>query len=33
MANEPMHSPVLAVGILLIIIGLFAFFAVLLRLA
>jgi putative membrane protein len=33
MANEPMNSPVLAVGILLMIIGLFAFFAVLLRLA
>jgi putative membrane protein len=33
MANEPMNSPVLAVSILLMIIGLFAFFAVLLRLA
>jgi putative membrane protein len=33
MATEPMNSPVLAIGILLILIGLFAFFAVLLRLA
>jgi len=33
MAQEPMNSPVLAVGVLLIFIGLFAFFAVLLRLA
>ncbi len=33
MAEEPMNSPVLAVGVLLIFIGLFAFFAVLLRLA
>jgi len=32
MAQEPMNSPVLAVGILLIFIGLFAFFAVLFRL-
>ena len=32
MAKEPMNSPVLAVGVLLTIIGLFAFFAVLLRL-
>jgi putative membrane protein len=33
MAKEPMNSPVLAIGILLILIGLFAFLAVLLRLA
>jgi putative membrane protein len=33
MEEEPMNSPVLAVGVLLIFIGLFAFFAVLLRLA
>ena len=33
MAREPMNSPVLAVGVVLIFIGLFAFFAVLLRLA
>jgi putative membrane protein len=33
MAKEPMNSPVLAIGILLILIGLFAFFAVLVRLA
>jgi putative membrane protein len=33
MAQEPMNSPVLAIGILLIFIGLFAFFAVLLRFA
>lgn len=33
MAQEPMNSPVLAIGILLIFIGLFAFSAVLLRLA
>jgi putative membrane protein len=33
MAKEPMNTPVLAVGVLLIFIGLFAFFAVLLRLA
>jgi putative membrane protein len=33
MAKEPANSPVLAVGVLLIFIGLFAFFAVLLRLA
>jgi putative membrane protein len=32
-SNEPMNTPVLAIGILLIFIGLFAFFAVLLRLA
>jgi putative membrane protein len=32
-ANEPMNTPVLAIGVLLILIGLFAFFAVLLRLA
>jgi putative membrane protein len=32
MAQEPVNSPVLAVGILLIFIGLFAFFAVLFRL-
>ena len=33
MAQEPMNSPVLAIGILLIFIGPFAFFAVLMRLA
>jgi putative membrane protein len=33
MENEPVNSPVLAIGVLLIFIGLFAFFAVLLRLA
>jgi putative membrane protein len=33
MAKEPVNSPVLAVSVLLIFIGLFAFFAVLLRLA
>jgi len=33
MAEKPKNSPVLAVGMLLILIGLFAFFAVLLRLA
>jgi putative membrane protein len=33
MTGEPMNSPVLAIGALLIVIGLFAFFAVLLRLA
>jgi putative membrane protein len=33
MAKEPMNTPVLAVAVLLILIGLFAFFAVLLRLA
>jgi inner membrane protein YidH len=33
MAEEPKNSPALAVGVLLIFIGLFAFFAVLLRLA
>jgi putative membrane protein len=33
MTKEPTNSPVLAVGVLLILIGLFAFFAVLLRLA
>ena len=33
MAKEPMNSPVVAVGVLLIFIGLFAFFAVLVRLA
>jgi putative membrane protein len=33
MAEEPKNSPVLTVGVLLIFIGLFAFFAVLLRLA
>ena len=33
MANEPMNSPVLAIGVLLILIGLFAFSAVLWRLA
>jgi putative membrane protein len=33
MTGEPMNSPVLAIGVLLILIGLFAFFAVLLRLA
>jgi putative membrane protein len=33
MAKEPMNSPFVAVGVLLIFIGLFAFFAVLLRLA
>jgi hypothetical protein len=32
-AEKPKNSPVLAVGMLLILIGLFAFFAVLLRLA
>jgi putative membrane protein len=32
-ANEPMNTPVMAIGVLLIFIGLFAFFAVLLRLA
>ena len=32
-ANEPMNMPVLAIGVLLILIGLFAFFAVLFRLA
>jgi putative membrane protein len=33
MAKEPINTPVLAVAVLLILIGLFAFFAVLLRLA
>ena len=33
MTKEPANSPVLAVGVLLILIGLFAFLAVLLRLA
>jgi putative membrane protein len=33
MAEEPKNSPVVAIGVLLILIGLFAFFAVLLRLA
>jgi len=33
MAKEPMNSPVLAVAVFLIFIGLFAFFAVLVRLA
>jgi putative membrane protein len=33
MAREPMNSPVLVIAILLILIGLFAFFAVLVRLA
>jgi putative membrane protein len=33
MAKEPTNTPVLAIGVLLILIGLFAFFAVLLRLA
>lgn len=33
MAKEPANTPVLAIGVLLIVIGLFAFFAVLLRLA
>ena len=33
MTGEPKNSPVLGIGILLILIGLFAFFAVLLRLA
>ena len=33
MAEEPKNSPVLAVAVLLIFIGLFAFFAVLLRIA
>jgi putative membrane protein len=33
MTGEPMNSPVLAIGILLILIGLFAFVAVLLRFA
>ena len=33
MAKEPMNSPVLVIAILLIFIGLFAFFAVLFRLA
>jgi putative membrane protein len=33
MAKEPVNSPVLAIGVLLIFIGLFAFFAVLVRLA
>jgi putative membrane protein len=33
MAKEPVNSPILAIGILLILIGLFAFFAVLWRLA
>jgi len=33
MAEKPMNTPVLAIGILLIFIGLFAFFAVLVRLA
>lgn len=33
MAEEPKNSPLLAVGVLLIFIGLFAFFAVLLRLS
>ena len=33
MTEEPMSSPVLAIAVLLIFIGLFAFFAVLLRLA
>jgi putative membrane protein len=32
MKKEAMHSPVVAIAILLIFIGLFAFFAVLLRL-
>ena len=32
-SNEPMNTPVLAIGILLIFIGLFAFFVVLVRLA
>src|SRR6516162_1794000 len=32
-ANEPWNTPVLAIGVLLILIGLFAFFAVLFRLA
>jgi len=32
-AKKPMNTPVLAIGILLILIGLFAFFAVLFRLA
>jgi putative membrane protein len=31
--KEPMNTPVLAIGVLLVFIGLFAFFAVLLRLA
>jgi putative membrane protein len=33
MANEPMNSPVLVIAVLLIFIGLFAFFAVLFRLS
>ena len=33
MTEEPKNSPVLAIGVLLILIGLFAFFTVLLRLA
>jgi hypothetical protein len=33
MAEEPKNSPVLAIGVVLIFIGLFALFAVLLRLA
>jgi putative membrane protein len=33
MTAEQMHSPILAIGFLLILIGLFALFAVLLRLA
>jgi putative membrane protein len=33
MAEEPKHSPVLVIGVVLIFIGLFAFFAVLRRLA
>jgi putative membrane protein len=33
MAREPIKSPVLAIGVLLILIGLFAFIAVLVRLA
>ena len=33
MASEPGNSPVMAVGVMLIFIGLFAFFAVLLRLS
>jgi hypothetical protein len=33
MEEEPKNSPVLAVGVLLILIGPFAFFAVLVRLA
>ena len=32
-AKEPVNTPVLAIGVFLIFIGLFAFFAVLMRLA